>query len=226
MNENPAPAAPARRLAERVPGARLTLQRLPGASGIHLWLIDDIRADQRLDDEVVHALTETPPYWCFCWASGQVLADWLLAHPETVAGRVVVDVGAGSGVVAIAAAKAGAARAIACDIDPDARAVALANAAANGVAIEVADDLEHCLSVADLILAADILYDRDNMPLLERFRHRAPVVLADSRVPDLRAPGYDEIAVARATTWPDLDEAPWFNRVRVFRAEPEQVVAV
>ena len=61
-------------------------------------------------------------YWAFCWASGQVLARYLLDHPERVRGKVVMDVGAGSGVVGIAAKIAGAKRVIACDIDPNALA--------------------------------------------------------------------------------------------------------
>src|ERR1700719_2148930 len=50
-----------------------------------------------------------PPFWAFAWAGGQVLARYLLDHPETVAGREVLDLCSGSGMVAIAAAKAGAA---------------------------------------------------------------------------------------------------------------------
>src|SRR5436190_9988461 len=78
-----------------------------------------------------------PPYWAFAWAGGQALARYLLDHPETVAGRAMLDFGAGSGLVAIAAAKAGALSVTAADIDPFAAAAIAANAALNGVAIEV-----------------------------------------------------------------------------------------
>src|SRR3954451_7172782 len=44
-----------------------------------------------------------PPYWAFAWAGGQALARYLLDHPETVAGREVLDIGSGSGVGAVAA---------------------------------------------------------------------------------------------------------------------------
>ena len=32
-----------------------------------------------------------PPYWAFAWAGGQALARYLLDHPETVAGKTVLD---------------------------------------------------------------------------------------------------------------------------------------
>ena len=51
---------------------------------------------------------DAPPFWAFPWAGGQGLARYVLDHPETVAGRSVLDVASGSGLVAIAAAKAGA----------------------------------------------------------------------------------------------------------------------
>src|SRR6266705_6392659 len=68
-----------------------------------------------------------PPYWAFAWAGGQALARYLLDHPETVAGRAVLDFGAGSGLVAIAAAKAGAASVTAAEIDHFAAAAIAAN---------------------------------------------------------------------------------------------------
>ena len=49
-------------------------------------------------------------FWAFAWAGGQALARYLLDHPETVAGRTVLDFGSGSGLVALSAAKAGARR--------------------------------------------------------------------------------------------------------------------
>src|SRR5437764_5029635 len=78
-----------------------------------------------------------PPFWAFAWAGGQSLARYVLDHPETVAGREVLDFGSGSGLVAIAAAKAGAARVTAADIDPFAAAAITLNAALNGVAVSV-----------------------------------------------------------------------------------------
>jgi ribosomal protein L11 methyltransferase len=54
-----------------------------------------------------------------------------------LAGRRVLDVGTGTGVLAIAAALAGAAPVVGVDVDPDAIEVAHANAAANGVTLDL-----------------------------------------------------------------------------------------
>ena len=150
-----------------------------------------------------------------------MLARHLLTHPEWVRDKTLIDVGPGSGVVAIAAALAGARRVIACDLDPDALAATAANAALNGVQVALSDDLEACLAAADCVSAADILYDRDNLPLLARFHDSGlPILLADSRIPDLDPPGLTLLGTWQASTWPDLGEAGEYNRVRIFASEP------
>src|SRR4029077_1408526 len=103
-----------------------------------------------------------PPYWAFAWAGGQALARYLIDHPETVAGRAVLDFGAGSGLVAIAAAKAGAASVTATEIDHFAAAAIAANAALNGVAIEVttADLSDGDKRFWKLVTAGDICYEQ------------------------------------------------------------------
>src|SRR5262249_40352363 len=58
------------------------------------------------------------PYWAYDWGGGLALARHVLDHPEIVAGRRALDLGAGSGIVGIAAAKAGATDVIAADTDP------------------------------------------------------------------------------------------------------------
>ena len=110
---------------------------------------------------------------------------------------------------------------IACDLDPDALAATAANAVLNGVEVALSNDLEACLADADCISAADILYDRDNLPLLERFHASGlPILLADSRIPDLDPPGLTLLGTWQASTWPDLGEAGEYNRVRIFASEP------
>lgn len=198
--------------------ANLQLTAPPLTPSIRLWLLADILAGERLDSELIHALTEAPPYWCFSWASGQVLARYLLENPSLVDGRVVVDLGAGSGIAAIAAAQAGAAAVVACDLDPEARAAAKVNAEANNVPLQVCSSLEECLCTADLVVAADVLYDRENISLLAWLQHSCEVLLADARIRDLDPPGYALVARGEAVTWPDLDESREFRGVRVFHA--------
>ena len=208
------------RLNRLLPDIRLVATPLPLVPELSLWLLDKL-VDERLDQDVANALMEAPPYWALCWASGQVLARHVLDRPEWVRGRCLVDVGPGSGVVAIAAARAGAAEVIACDLDPDALAATEANARLNGVSVTLSDDLDASLARADRLTAADILYDRDNLPLLDRFQAAGlPMWLADSRIPDLDPPGFQLLGHWHATTWPDLGESSDYNRVRIFELEP------
>ena len=133
--------------------------------------------------------------------------------------RQVLAFGAGSGVAAIAAAKAGAAEVVACDLDPLALQACRANAALNGVALEVSADFFAEADRFDVILVADVLYDRANLPLLDAFLTRGrQVLVADSRVRDFSHPPYRRIAAMEASTWPDLDESPAFRRVSLYHA--------
>jgi predicted nicotinamide N-methyase len=105
-----------------------------------------------------------PPFWAFAWAGGQALARYLLDHPDSVAGRDVIDFASGSGLVAIAASKAGANRVTAFEIDGFARSAIAINARANAVTIAVSgDDLlagPHP-APAQTVLAGDIFYQSD-----------------------------------------------------------------
>lgn len=201
-----------------LPKANLVPTALPLVPSISLYLLDDVWPREQIEAPVINALMADPPYWTFCWASGQGLAWWLLENPQLVQGKTVVDVGSGSGVVAIAAAKAGAKHVIACDIDTNALSVAKLNAELNGVAITLASSLAECIEEAEVITAADILYDPENMPLLELFCGADKVLLADSRVPNLNPKGYQRLGTVKAVTWPDLSELEHLNTVRLFAA--------
>jgi predicted nicotinamide N-methyase len=217
--EDPDALALNARLERLSPGARLVRRAHPLVPEVPLWLMNADYPEGRLGHEGMHALLAEPPYWAFCWGCGAVLARWLLDHPESVRGRSVLDVGSGGGIVAIAAARCGARRVIACDADPLALLATRANARANGVAVEPCADFEQAGAV-DVIVAADILYDLGNLPLLARFRERAATVfVADSRVKDFAAPGYEKIWSQECRVEPDLVEAESVNRPTVYRAE-------
>ena len=109
------------------------------------------------------------PYWSVLWRSGVALAR----EVELVAlhGRRVVELGCGLAVPSIAAARAGAS-ALATDACPEALALVRRNAAANHVRVETArvDWAEPDKLVArapfDLVLAADVLYERFSVAVL------------------------------------------------------------
>jgi predicted nicotinamide N-methyase len=131
---------------------------------------------------------DAPPFWAFPWAGGQGLARYVLDHPDVVRGRRVLDVASGSGLVAIAAAKAGAASVIAGDIDAHAITAIGLNAAANGtpaVAARVLDlaDVD-ALAAIQVVLAADVFYQRELAALALRFLRAAAQAGAEVLVAD------------------------------------------
>jgi len=198
--------------------ARLVAEPLPGTD-LRLWLIDAANMDRAFSPEETRRILEEPPYWSFCWASGLVLARWLAERPEWVRGKRVLDFGAGSGVAAIAAAKAGAAEVVACDLDPLALAACQANAALNEVELRYSQDFFGEADRYDLIIVADVLYDRANLPLLDHFLSRGrEALVADSRVRDFAHPLYRRLDVLDACTWPDLAEPAEFRHVSLYHA--------
>ena len=172
-------------------------------------------------DETRRILYE-PPYWAFCWASGLALARYLAEQPHWVQGKRVLDFGAGSGVAAIAAARAGALEVLACDLDPLALAACRANAELNDVQLHYSSDFFAEADRFDLILVADVLYDRENLPLLDQFLTRGQQVLvADSRVRDFKHPLYRQLDSLKALTLPDLAEPHEFRNVSLYHAQRE-----
>jgi predicted nicotinamide N-methyase len=103
---------------------------------------------------------------------------------------------------------------VACDTDPDARLATVENAALNGVDITVTETLN---GQYDILLMADVLYDRSNLPLLNLAQqHAAEVLVADSRVTELPDSSYREIARIEALTIPNLGEFDEFRTAHLF----------
>lgn len=151
--------------------ANTRLKPVPHVPEISLHVADEAVPIWLKTEEELGAIGLAPPYWAFAWAGGQALARYMLDHPQTVAGKRVLDLAAGSGLVAIAAAMAGAAPVIAADIDAFTEAAISLNAEANNVYIEiiVQDLLEKDLldrpapaaARYDVILVGDLFYERD-----------------------------------------------------------------
>jgi predicted nicotinamide N-methyase len=134
----------------------------PHTPELVLHLADEITPIWKMTEESLQEIGLPPPFWAFAWAGGQALARYVLDHPETVAGKTVIDFATGSGLVAIAAMKAGAARVLAADIDPFCQAAVSLNAEANGVAVDFTDLnlLDATPPAADVLLAGDICYEK------------------------------------------------------------------
>jgi predicted nicotinamide N-methyase len=196
--------------------AQIVATSIPLTPEIQLYLMSEKYPRRPITDDERSFLMDEPPYWAFCWSSGQVLAEWIWKFPEVVYGKRVLDFGSGSGVTAIAAALCGAREVVALDSDILAIEAILANAELNRVSLKIARDLSAVRGHFDVVLAADILYDKNNFPLLDTFIDLAyRVIVADSRVKDLSEP-YKKIGSGVAITCPDLDEPEEFKNVAVF----------
>jgi predicted nicotinamide N-methyase len=168
-----------------------------------------------------------PPFWAFAWAGGQALARYLLDHPETVAGREVLDIGSGSGIVAIAAAKAGARSVTAAEIDPFAAAAIALNAPLNGVTlrIESRDLLDRGAAGWGIALAGDVCYEEPMasraVALLRRIAARGrPALLGDPGRAYLPREGLVELARYIVPTSRELEDREAREGV-VWRVLPE-----
>lgn len=149
------------------------------------------RDAEALLDERAFEREEFLPYWAELWPSGVALARDVARR--RVGGMRVVELGCGLGLPSIAAALGGA-RVLATDWSPDALALLHRNAARNGVQLESAvaawerPDALVAGAPWDLVLAADVLYERRNVPVLLDLLPRlgGEVLLADpGRPPSL-----------------------------------------
>lgn len=156
------PALPPEGAAEFI-RANLPLTEVPG-TGLRLHLAGPRSGLSRL------VPAGGTPYWAHVWPGGMALALHLAAHPGTVRGRAVVEIGAGSGLVSLAALRAGAERVLAIETDPLAAVAIRLNAEANGLPMPVVQvrvpkgpalDLENVQRSRgrSAVLAGDIFYD-------------------------------------------------------------------
>lgn len=159
-----------------------SLQAPPHVPEIRLRLADEAHDLWHKTEEELAVLGLPPPYWAFAWAGGQAVARYVIDHPGTVAGLVVLDFASGSGLVGIAAARAGAAKTISCEIDRFAGQAIGINAAINEVGLELcSEDLIGKDHGWDVILAGDVFYEKplaDRLtPWFDRLAARGAVVL-------------------------------------------------
>jgi predicted nicotinamide N-methyase len=143
--------------------------------GGHVLELVHPRDAEALLDEEAFAREEFLPYWAELWPSGIALAEAVAErHLE---GRRVLELGCGLALPSLAAALRGA-DVLAADWSPDAVRFARANARRNGLPLETVVASwarpEGLLARGpwDLVLAADVLYERrDVEPLLALLPH-------------------------------------------------------
>jgi predicted nicotinamide N-methyase len=145
------------------------------------------RDSEALLDEDAFEHEEFLPYWAELWPSGVALARDV--STRSLRGARTLELGCGLGLPSIAAALSGG-RVLATDWSADAIAMTAGNAARSGAALDtlVCDWArpEALLEQApwDLVLAADVLYERRNVDQLEDLLprlidRRGEILLAD-----------------------------------------------
>jgi predicted nicotinamide N-methyase len=125
-------------------------------------VLDELLAEDDPDEDRL-------PFWAELWPSGTALAQAIATRP--LAGKRVLELGCGLGLVGVTAARAGA-TVMVVDRSPEAITFATLNAERNGVTLQAAvrafDQPQRLLAEApwDLVLAADVLYEHRNVPVL------------------------------------------------------------
>jgi predicted nicotinamide N-methyase len=165
-----------------------------------------------------------PPFWAFAWPGSQALARHVLDHPDTVAGRRVLDFAAGCGLAAIACTLAGAAHVEVAEIDPFAIAAIGLNAAVNKISVTALQgDMVGTACRWDLILCGDVCYEapmtKRILPWLRRMAGEAEVWIADPGRAYLPADGMTEFARMAVPTTMELEDRTE-RTVRLFRLLP------
>jgi predicted nicotinamide N-methyase len=175
------------------------------------------RDAEALLDERAFEHEEFLPYWAELWPSGVALARRVAAR--ALKGARVLELGCGLGLPSLAAALAGG-RVLATDWSPQAIELLRDNAERNDaeLELEIADWAHPGALIErapwDLVLGADLLYERRNVaPLLDlvpRLLDKGELWLADPR----RAPA-EEFLAGLERLAEDTD-----GRVTVYRLRP------
>lgn len=193
-------------------GSNTQLMTPPLVPEISLHLASEVVPLWRKTEEDLAAEGIPPPYWAFAWAGGQALARYVLDHPETVAGKSVLDLGAGSGLVGLAAARAGAASVLCADTDAFAVAAVGLNAAANGLTVAATgDDIIGQRCDWQVILVGDLCYERPLAGRLLAWLDRcteagAQVFLGDPGRSYFPKAGVERLALYRVQTTRELED--------------------
>jgi predicted nicotinamide N-methyase len=192
---------------------------------LRLHLASEVVPLWHMTEAELNATGLPPPYWAFAWAGGQALARHVLDHPEIVRGRRVLDFGAGSGLVGLAAARSGAAHVTAAEIDRFAGVAIALNAELNGLTVEVVvDDLVGRPAAWDVVLAADICYERPAAERIEAWlrdqaRAGTLVLIGDPGRLYLPKHGLERLATYSVATTRELEDTD-LRRTSVWRVVP------
>jgi len=191
--------------------ANTVLARAPLVPEFLLHLATEITPIWQATEDWLRETGTEPPFWAFAWPGSQALARYVLDHPETVAGKRVLDFAAGCGLAAIAAAHAKAASVEAAEIDPLAAVAIRLNADINGVTVNaLAEDVVGATCRWDLIFCGDVCYEAPMtghiLPWLRGLAAQADVWIADPGRAYLPCDGLEPFAQFSVPTTVELED--------------------
>ena len=170
---------------------------------------------------------ELLPYWAELWPSGVALAR--AVGVAALRGRRVLELGCGGLALPSIAASLGGARVLATDWSSDAIALAERNAARNGAAIETVvcawEAPEPLLERGpwDIVLAADVLYERRHVALLATLLARLAGPAAEVWLADPGRANEEDFLAAAQEGWEVRSRRdPDLTSVRVHRMRARQ----
>jgi predicted nicotinamide N-methyase len=171
-----------------------------------LWLLQPRDAAELPDDGGVE-WAPLVPYWSVLWRSGLALGREL--SRRRLDGHRVVELGCGIGVPSLAASRSGAV-VLATDASVEALELLAGNASRNGLHVETArvdwasPDGLLARAPFDLVLAADVLYERASVAqLLAVLPRLAPRIL----LADPGRPAADAFLAEARRRWPVSTQA-------------------
>jgi predicted nicotinamide N-methyase len=161
-----------------------------GSDEVALWSVDDL--ERYVDRDALLRADDPPepPYWAHCWSGARVLA----ARVPPRAGRVL-EIGCGLGLPGVVAARRGARTLFVDRVAPPLAFVreTLRTNAIDAAGLVVADVLAAPWRACfDVVLAAEVLYDRAAFPALAHalataLAPRGRILLADGHRIDTTA---------------------------------------
>lgn len=161
-----------------LPGVRFDFVRIADPDWVLDWVAlqedqREQRTGQRRDGDDLHL-----PYWAELWDSAHAIAQWLARNPRQVRARRVLDLGCGMGLCGAVSARLGA-HVLLADLEPDALLFAQSNAGKGPPRVRTRQlnwRTTRLTERFDLILGADILYEKEQWAPLEAFwrHHLAP----------------------------------------------------
>ena len=193
------------RIHQLLPGMTLNWSEISELPGFQWYLLDASCEQQALHTDQVGLFWQNLPYWAFAWAGGVALSKYLLANPEKVAGKRILDFGCGSGLAGVVAARLGAESVDCCDLDEMALQAVQLNAQKNDVTVNAV--VEWQSKEYDCLIAADVLYDLTSVPDL--VKHCSEIdewIVAETNFQNPPWQDIEQVSKLTASTWPRLDD--------------------